>query len=344
MCHGAGGDGIAPHFPAIVQQPIDYVATQLVDWQQGRRSNDPGGLMKSVALKLTADEIGAVAAWLAYVPAAAVDRRETGSAGAQSAPRSIQDPEEVPHGASTAPRFAPPPEAAIPDSPLGDMIRLGRDVFVDTQTHAKPYVGNGLNCVNCHLDAGRLANSAPLWAAYVAYPAYRTKNKKVNTYEERLEGCFVFSMNGSMPPPESDVVVALVSYSYWLASGAPTGAQLAGRGYPEVANPPLPPEVRRGAIVYNDRCAICHGADGNGTRVGRSYVFPPVWGAASYNAGAGMHRVNTAAAFIKANMPPGQADSLTDQQAFDVAAFIDSQERPPDPRLVKSQAGPGSAK
>ncbi|GHA91802.1 hypothetical protein GCM10007159_11650 [Modicisalibacter luteus] len=45
-----------------------------------------------------------------------------------------------------------------------------------------------------------------------------------------------------------------------------------------------------------------------------------------------MHRVNTAAAFIKANMPLGKPYSLSDEDAWDIAAFINSHERPQDPR------------
>ena len=256
----------------------------------------------------------------------------------------IQAPDELPAVAANATKFTPPAVDAIPDTPLGDMIRLGRDIFVDTQTHAKRYVGNGLNCVNCHLDAGRLANAGPLWAAYVAYPAYRTKNNKVNSYAERLEGCFRFSMNGSMPPSESDIVVALTSYSFWLATGAPTGGQLAGRGFPEVAKPPLAPDAKRGAALYGERCALCHGANGQGTKAGGKYAFPPLWGSDSFNFGAGMHRVNTAAAFIKANMPLGQGNSLSDQQAWDVAAFMNSHGRPPDPRIKAAAATAAATK
>jgi thiosulfate dehydrogenase len=257
----------------------------------------------------------------------------SGAVLAQSKPTSQEEPlDPVPNAPAEAPRFAPPAIDAIPNSPLGDMIRLGRDIMLDTQTHAKEYVGNGLNCVNCHLDAGRLANSSPLWAAYVAYPAFRTKNGKVNTYEERLEGCFRYSMNGTIPPADSDVLVALVSYSYWLATGAPTGVQLAGRGYPELAKPPLAPDRARGENAYRANCALCHGADGEGTKVGGKYAFPPLWGMDSFNAGAGMYRVNTAAAFIKANMPLGLANTLTDQQAWDIATFMNGHARPRDPR------------
>lgn len=242
---------------------------------------------------------------------------------------------ELPPPASDALPFTPPAEHTIPDSPLGAMVRFGRDIFIDTQRYAKAYVGNGLNCVNCHLDAGRAAGAAPLWAAYVAYPSFRTKNDKVNTFAQRLQGCFRFSMNGRAPPADSAVIVALTSYAYWLATGAPTGAALAGRGYPPVPAPASAPDVARGASVYTAHCAECHGAKGAGLKEGRKYAFPPLWGRASYNAGAGMHRVHTAAAFIKAHMPPDMPKMLDDQNAWDVAAYLNSKPRPPDPRALR---------
>src|SRR3546814_1300407 len=80
----------------------------------------------------------------------------------------------------------------------------------------------------------------------------------------------------------------------------------------------------RGAQVFQQNCASCHGADGQGQRdINGRVVFPPLWGPHSYNWGAGMASVKNAAAFVKKNMPLGQTDRLTDQQAWDVAAYID---------------------
>ena len=229
--------------------------------------------------------------------------------------------------------FSPPPESAIPEGPFGDMVRQGREIFLHTGKNASAYVGNGLNCVNCHLDAGRLANSAPLWGAYVMYPQYRSKNKHVNSYGERLQGCFRFSMNGKAPPLDSEVMVALETYSYWMASGAPVGVKLPGAGYPKKGfKPPQPPDYARGEKVFDTNCALCHGADGQGQKVAGDYVFPPLWGPDSFNWGAGMHQLDNAAAFIKANMPLSRGGSLSDQDAWDVAMFMDAHERPQDPR------------
>ena len=232
--------------------------------------------------------------------------------------------------------FSPPAEEDMPSGEFGDAVRLGKNIFIDTQTYARNYVGNKLNCVNCHLGAGRKADSAPLWAAYGMFPAYRDKNKRVNTYEERLAGCFRFSMNGKAPAPDSKEMVALVSYSYWLAKGAPLGVALKGRGYPALAEPPQPPDAGRGKIVFEANCALCHGADGQGTQANGRYVFPPLWGKNSFNGGAGMAQIKNAAAFIHANMPLGKGNSLTGQEAWDAARYMDSQPRPPDPRLAKS--------
>lgn len=239
---------------------------------------------------------------------------------------------ELPAAPGGEATFTPPAEADIPDNQFGEMVRYGRDLFLHTDQLQGTYTGNGLKCANCHLDRGRKAGSAPLWAAYGMYPAYRKKNDKVNTIEERIQGCFMYSMNGTPPASGSRELTALVTYHYWLATGAPVGKALPGRGFPKLDKPAEKPDYVRGEQVYRDNCALCHGADGEGQKVGDGYVFPPLWGADSYNWGAGMHRVNTAAAFIKANMPLSQGGSLSDQQAWDVALFMNSHKRPQDPR------------
>jgi len=229
--------------------------------------------------------------------------------------------------------FQPPLEKDIPNNQFGKMVTLGKNIFEHTGQYAGKYVGNKLQCVNCHLDAGRLANSAPLWAAWVKYPKYRGKNKMVNTIAERFQGCFRYSMNGTPPPTDSKTLKALMSYSFWLATGAPTNINMPGSGYPKIAKPPKAPDFARGKIAFENNCAICHGANGKGTQKNGQYIFPPLWGKNSFNWGAGMHRINTAASFIHANMPLGQGGTLSVQQAWDLAYYINSHERPQDPRF-----------
>ena len=78
----------------------------------------------------------------------------------------------------------------MPGGEFGAAVKLGENVFRHTTLYTKGTIGNRLNCSNCHLGGGALAGSSPLWAAYAAYPAYRSKNKKVNTFGMRLQGCF----------------------------------------------------------------------------------------------------------------------------------------------------------
>lgn len=162
--------------------------------------------------------------------------------------------------------FRPPSEAELPTGEFGDVIRRGRQIFIDTPRAAPAYVGNSLRCVSCHLDAGRLADSSPLWAAFVSYPAYRSKTKSVTTFQQRLQGCFEYSMNGRAPPLGAPELVALESYAYWLASGAPLDPKITGRGYPALAPPAQRADFARGEKVYAQNCALCHGADGAGQR------------------------------------------------------------------------------
>ncbi|RTR07256.1 c-type cytochrome [Halomonas nitroreducens] len=268
--------------------------------------------------------------WLAGPLVAVLGLSAVSAAESEAPERDYQVPlPEAPAGEAT---FTPPAERDIPDNQYGEMVRKGRDLFVNTQQLRGENVFNDQNCSNCHLDAGRLADSAPMWASMGVYPAYRGKNDKVNTMAERIQGCFTYSMNGVPPEYGSETLVALQTYFHWMATGAPINQSLPGRGYPGLEETGEAPDRGRGAEVYADQCAVCHGDNGQGQKVGERQVFPPLWGDGAYNWGAGMHRVNTAANFIKANMPLGKPYSLTDQQAWDVAAFINSHERPQDPR------------
>lgn len=328
QCHAPGGVGVGSHFPPLAGQPAPYIEAQLKAWQNGSRTNDPLQLMQYLSIALDAQEIRAVAIWFAAqpLPADGASPRIASAIATSSHAATAKNPAD--------PNFAPPSESSIPAGPLGEVIRQGRAIFVDTPSHAKAYVGNGLSCSNCHLDAGRKADSAPLWGAWGMYPQYRKKNGHVNTYGERIQGCFIYSMNGKAPALDSAEIVSLEAYSSWMAKGAPVGEKMKGAGYPkEGFKSPQAPDYARGEKVYENNCALCHGDNGQGQQVAGRNVFPPLWGLQSFNWGAGMHQIDNAAAFIKANMPFGRGDTLADQDAWDVALFMVSHERPQDPRF-----------
>jgi thiosulfate dehydrogenase len=230
--------------------------------------------------------------------------------------------------------FVSPPESSIPSGKFGDAVRLGEQVFRETATFAPEFTGNQLSCSNCHLDAGRMSGAAPMWGAYVSYPEYRSKNDHVNSFQERLQECFLYSMNGKKPKLGDPVLVALESYAYFLAKGLPTGERAPGSGLPPLAMPAQPADYGRGAQVFAQKCASCHGPQGLGQSADGKVVFPPLWGPQSFNWGAGMASIKTAAEFIHANMPLGQGGSLSVQEAWDVATYVDSQIRPQDPRFT----------
>jgi thiosulfate dehydrogenase len=338
QCHGENGSGIGAAFPALAAQPSAYLAAQLRAWQQGTRQGDPLGLMQRIASRLSAADVSAVADYFAAIPAsaAAPTALPAVARAAQAPPRPANRPES---DVTTGPGVFAPADVPIPDDEFGKVAQLGRQIFDDPGRYARRYVGNDLRCTSCHLDEGRRVGSAPMWAAYVSYPEYRAKNGRVNTFAERLQGCFRYSMNGQAPPLGDPVLVALESYSYWMARGAPLDPHIAGRGYVKPPKPALPADGTRGAVVYAQKCALCHGNNGDGQRANDgSPGFPALWGADSYNWGAGMVNVTNAAAFIKSNMPFSLGGTLTDQEAWDVALFVDSRERPQDPRYTGSVA------
>ena len=209
-------------------------------------------------------------------------------------------------GAVTA-AFTPPAESEMPTGDYGKVIRLGQQVFMETGQYASRYVGNSLTGANCHHDAGRKPDCAPLWASFIRCPAFRTKTGQVDTLASRIQGCFEYSMNGKAPPADDLIILALQTYAFWLAKGAPVGMPLPGSGYPKLKKPEQPADYARGEKVYAQNCALCHGADGLGQRAGDKQVFLPLWGPKSFNWGAGMHQLVNAAGFIRADMPLGKA-------------------------------------
>ena len=233
----------------------------------------------------------------------------------------------VAHAADPVP-LSPPATTALPAGPLGDSVRYGQSLVTNTRALATGFVGNGLNCSNCHLDGGRAAYAAPFVGLWGVFPEYRARRGSVETLTERINDCFERSMNGKPLPSDSREMIALLSYIAWLSEGVPTGVEVQGRGFKEISAPSQP-NPARGESLYVAKCAACHGADGAGLRgADNAYVFPPLWGAQSFNSGAGMARVSVAAAFVQAKMPLGNAGTLSDQDAYDIAAYFTSKPRP----------------
>jgi len=174
--------------------------------------------------------------------------------------------------------------------------------------------------VSCHLDEGRRESGS--WVgAFARYPQYRARSATIETIEYRVNDCFRRSMNGMALDPASPDMADIVAYLAFLSHGTPVGLPRPGARLQQWAA--FTADTASGARLFATTCAQCHGPDGQGTA-----GAPPVWGSASYNIGAGMARVRTAAEFIRRNMPFDKAGTLTDQEAFDVAAYVNAQPRP----------------
>lgn len=219
-------------------------------------------------------------------------------------------------------------DRALPTGPLGEVIRLGRDLVAETSTHplTAAYRGNDLNCTSCHLQNGTHETAASFLGVATAYPAWSPREQRVITLEDRILNCFMRSCNGTRPPLGSQVSVAIASYITWLSSEQIIQMNATGphgpRAIPSLKLGESAADATRGATLYSEKCADCHKIDGQGTTEG-----PPVWGPRSFNTGAGLSKVAGLAKWLKVAMPPDQAD-LSEQDALDIAAFINSHERP----------------
>lgn len=230
--------------------------------------------------------------------------------------------------ASGKPPIKMPDESTIPDDEYGAAVRRGLQLANHTCKELPNNVGNQLNCTSCHLGNGSEAYAAPWNNMPSVYPIYRSRSGRVNTIQERINGCFERSMNGKALELDSDDMNAMVSYMSWLSQDMPFGVSPEGRGFVKV-NKELEPNPETGKKLFAEKCSVCHGADGEGQyNADGTYLYPAVAGDKSFNDGAGMARTYTAAAFIKGKMPFGQGNTLSDQEAVDIAAYFTHLPRP----------------
>ena len=239
----------------------------------------------------------------------------------------------------------PSPDAnTLPDGAWKQVVLYGRALFCETPTLIGPevaqpsmrFAGNNLSCQTCHLQGGTQRFGLPLIGVYGLFPTYIARENEVRTLEDRIEGCLERSLNGRPLPIDGREMKAMVAYLQFLSSGVPVGRALDGRGVPPLPLLSRAANPSRGASVFLERCAACHQLSGLGMRKGpagdaKGYLFPPLWGPDSFNDGAGMHRLIASASFIRANMPLGTTFTkpvLSVEDAWDVAAYMNSQSRP----------------
>ena len=225
--------------------------------------------------------------------------------------------------------------------PAAATAEYGRHLLRDTARYLGPnhedpamrYSGTHLACASCHIDIGTRPGTLSLLQTSTRYPRESGRDGGMRDLRDRINGCMQRSMNGKPLPRDSVEMIAMEQYI--LGLGNQYKAMAAERRTPiepaAFVEPNRAASVEAGRTVYENHCYICHGGDGLGLKATANpadgYVFPPLWGPDSFNNGAGMNRVLTASRFIKARMPYGQPD-LSDDEAYDVAAYINSHPRP----------------
>jgi len=231
-------------------------------------------------------------------------------------------------------------DPSLDDSKLSKQIQWGFRIFTSTPVEAPQFVPGKISCSNCHLNAGQRERSLPLVGIAGMFPEYNKRSGRLYSLGDRIVDCFVRSENAtgaaslenySPPAATSKEVLAVSAYITWIARGSEVGKNPAWRGQNTIAIASLIPVEKldraKGAALFKENCTNCHGEDGQGVAIGDKKPGP-LWGPDSWNDGAGAARVYTLAGIIRYSMPYLNPGKLTDEEAQQIAAFINSQPRP----------------
>ena len=232
-------------------------------------------------------------------------------------------------------------EPTLDDSRLSDEIRWGFRIFTNTAVETPRFAPSKMSCNNCHLNGGQREKSLPLVDVVGMFPEYNRRAGRLFSLGDRIVDCFLRSENATgrdavdnddeLPSTASKEVLAVSAYLTWLSRGSAVGKNPPWRGQNAIPSSSLIPigklDPKKGEAIFMERCTTCHGADGQGVTIGDKRPGP-LWGPDSWNDGAGAARVYTLAGIIRYSMPYLDPANLTDQEAQQVSAFINSQARP----------------
>lgn len=219
-----------------------------------------------------------------------------------------------------------------------ELITYGKELIANTSAYLGPkgtvmQISNGMNCQNCHLDAGTKPDGNNFSAVSANYPLFRERSGKRESIYKRVSDCFERSLNGTTPDSNSREYQAIHAYIQWLGKDVTKGTHPKGSGIRKLNYLQRAADPEKGKKVYAIHCERCHGANGEGqpNLDNTGYSYPPLWGMNSYNTGAGLYRLSNFAGFVQSNMPFNevtQHNKLSDEEAWDIAAYVNSQPRP----------------
>jgi len=212
--------------------------------------------------------------------------------------------------------------------------------------NATRYVrGTHTSCDHCHqgigdkqnADGERLIGSLSMAASWSnGSDSYDRFTGMLLPFELRQMQCFINSSNGYKPNIDDDLVRDITAYSRFLSAALNLVIQ---QRYQEQGIDEITVSVTqkrgddyvRGASLFQQKCAHCHGADGRGTEANGRVIFPAVAGPNSFNRQSrnNFRFVSTILpGFICRNMPLGEEGSLKNQDCRDIAYYISTLPRP----------------
>ena len=231
-----------------------------------------------------------------------------------------------------------PETNSITDPALKDQVEYGKELIAHTSKYLGPNgsvlkISNGLNCQNCHLRAGTAVFGNNYGSVASLYPKFRARSGSVENIYKRVNDCFERSLNGKALDTTGKEMQAIVSYIKFIGSNVAKGKKAAGSGFKDIAYLDRAADPEKGRLVYTTKCQSCHQPNGEGlfNADKTEYTFPALWGKNSFNDGAGLYRISNITKYVKYNMPQGvthENPQLTDEEAWDVAAFVTTQNRP----------------
>ncbi len=219
------------------------------------------------------------------------------------------------------------PESAPEE--IKKQVMRGFNIMMETKLHLPDNAGNEISCKNCHFSAGNSfggrSNGFSLVGVVHKYPR-KLESGKEYTMEERINSCFIRSLNGTALPVDSSDMQSLVAYLEWISKDIPRGVEMPWLGLDKIRSKHVP-DSKNGEHLYAKLCALCHGENGEGEEREYNLSYPPLWGDESFNDDAGMNKIKCLACFLYKNMPYNDP-KLTIEEALDIAAYVTSKQRP----------------
>ncbi len=349
-CHGRDGRGTPGVFPPLAgnasvlsDDPISVVHVVLTGWTEAKTKNSQHAFTMPEYSSLKDEEIAEILTFA---------RASWGNKARPVAVAEVKTQREALAPKSTAPEnYITPRYADMLAS--GDAVELVQGMRLMSETRALlPHnVGDQMNCSSCHINSGTMAKGSPFNGLTAQFPSLNPRAGRVITVADRLNGCFLRSMNGTKLADDSPEMRAMIAFMDWMKGDAKKGDKISGRGTTKIPDT-LTPDPVRGKTLFAADCAVCHGDEGQGLKnEAGEFVFPPLWGDEAFNIGAGIARTYTAAGFVKANMPiansrkfPQGQGGLSDQDALDIAEYFTHQTRADFPDKVKDWPNGGKPK